>query len=317
MAVDLAVVIVTWNNSNIVLDALRSLLADLASSTFTSTVYMVDSASSDQTADLVKSTFPQVNVVASTQNLGFAASNNRALKQIGFGSTDIVSLPKAVYLLNPDTIIQMGATQKLYDAIFSDPKIGLVGAALSYEDGSFQHGAFSFPGLRQLWVEFFPTPGRLFESSFNGRYPQKLYAAQQPFEVDFVLGATMMLRCEVIQQTGMFDERFFMYCEEIDWAWRIHQAGWKVCCVPSAHVTHLSAKSSSQVRPQALIYLWKSRLLLFDKYYAPLKRTIARQMVVYGMQSKLRQLASLPDLTDQSRAALADAYKTILEVASQ
>ncbi|MEP6988721.1 MAG: glycosyltransferase, partial [Chloroflexota bacterium] len=182
--------------------------------------------------------------------------------------------------------------------------------------GSFQHSAFSFPGLRQLWVEFFPTPGRLFNSRFNGRYPLELNTAQTPVPVDFVLGATMMLRREVIEQTGMFDEQFFMYCEEVDWAWRIHQAGWNVCYIPSAHVTHLAGKSSVQVRPQALKYLWKSRLLLFDKHYAPVKRTLARKMVVYGMQSKLRRLQSLSGLTEQDRAALADAYTSIREMAS-
>jgi len=317
MAVDLAVVIVTWNVRDLVLDALHSLFADLASSRTTSEVYVVDSASSDDTVEAVKSTFPQVKLIASAQNLGFAGANNLALKQIGFGSSNSLSLPKAVYLLNPDTITQLGATQTLYDALFSDSRIGLVGAALSYGDGSFQHSAFTFPGLRQLWVEFFPTPGRLFDSRFNGRYPRELYAMQQPFAVDFVLGATMMLKSEVIEQTRGFDQRFFMYCEEIDWAWRIHQAGWNVCCVPSAHVTHLSGQSASQVRPQSLKYLWKSRLLLFDKHYPPIKRAIARKMVAYRMQSKLRQLSTAPGFTEKDRAALSDAYTEIREMSSR
>ena len=126
----------------------------------------------------------------------------------------------------------------------------------------------------------------------------------------------MMLKREVIQQTGMFDEQFFMYCEEIDWAWRIHDAGWSVYCVPSADVTHLGGQSTSQIRPQSLINLWKSRLLLFDKQYTPLKRALARKMVDYAMQSKLPQLPDLSGLTEQDRAALAGAYSTIREMAS-
>src|SRR6185369_10214386 len=120
MAVDLAVVIVTWNNRDIVIDALRSLFADLATSTVTASVYVVDSASSDDTVAVVKATFPQVILITSAQNLGFAGSNNLALKHIGFGTSETASLPKAVYLLNPDTVTQSGATQKLYDALFSD-----------------------------------------------------------------------------------------------------------------------------------------------------------------------------------------------------
>src|SRR4051794_9255794 len=111
MAVDFSVVFVTWKVRDLVLDALPSLFSDLASSRMTSEVYVVDSASSDDTVEAIKSTFPQVNLIVSAQNLGFAGANNLALKQIGFGSSNSVSLPKAVYLLNPDTITQMGATQ--------------------------------------------------------------------------------------------------------------------------------------------------------------------------------------------------------------
>ena len=317
MSVDLAVVIVTWNVRDLVGVALQSLIDDLATSRITSEMYVVDSASTDGTVEMIRSTFPQIKLITSTQNLGFGAANNLALREMGFGQKSSKSLPKAVYLLNPDTITHKGATQTLYDAFFSDPKTGLVGAALTYGDGSFQHSAFSFPGLRQLWVEFFPTPGRLFDSAFNGRYPREKYNAQQPFAVDFVLGATMMLRSEVVQQTGMFDEQFFMYCEEIDWAWRIHRAGWNVCCVPSAHVTHLGGQSTSQVRPRSLMNLWQSRLMLFDRYFAPLKRILARKMVAYGIQSKVRQLPALSGLTEQDRSAIADAYKSILEMASE
>lgn len=312
MAVDLAVVIVTWNVRAVVLDALRSLFADLAQSRLTAEVYVVDSASTDDTVSGIGAEFPQVKLTASQQNLGFGAANNLALKQIGFHSASTADLPKAVYLLNPDTITHTGATQTLFDALFSDDRIGLVGAGLTYGDGSFQHGAFAFPGLRQLWVEFFPTPGRLFESKFNGRYPRAAYQSQQPFLVDFVLGATMMLRREVIQQTGMFDEQFFMYCEEIDWAWRIRNAGWEIRCVPTAHVTHLGGQSTSQIRPQSLINLWKSRLQLFDKHYSPLKRSLARRMVKWGMYRKQRQLAYEIGLTE----AISAAYKTIAEMAS-
>ena len=114
----------------------------------------------------------------------------------------------------------------------------------------------------------------------------------------------------------MFDEQFFMYCEEIDWAWRIHRAGWDVYCVPAAHVTHLGGQSTSQIRPQSLINLWKSRLLLFDKYYPPLKRTLVRKMVVYGMRLKLRQLHQIPGLNRENRNELTKAYEKILEMAS-
>jgi N-acetylglucosaminyl-diphospho-decaprenol L-rhamnosyltransferase len=307
---DLAVVLVTWNVRELALNALRSLFADLDANGSSADVYVVDSASSDGTPEAIASAFPQVKLIASQENLGFGKANNLALHQIGFGQRDAASLPKAVYLLNPDTITQPGATRTLYDALMTHPGWGLVGAALNYEDGNFQHSAFSFPGLRQLWVEFFPTPGRFIEGTFNGRYPRSLYAAGTPFPIDFPLGATMMLRREVIQQTGMFDEQFFMYCEEIDWAWRIRKAGWGVYCIPTAHVTHLAGKSTSQVRPRSVIDLWTSRLRLFGKHYPPWKVQLARRMIALGMRRKM-QVAN----PSAENAALVDAYRTVSEMA--
>jgi N-acetylglucosaminyl-diphospho-decaprenol L-rhamnosyltransferase len=313
---DLAVVIVTWNVRNLALNALASLLADLQTCNLADAqVYVVDNASVDSTAQAVRVAFPQVQVIASEKNLGFGAANNLALREIGFGSLPAEQLPRAVYLLNPDTITQPGATRTLFDALMADTKLGLVGAALEYEDGTFQHSAFHFPGLRQLWVEFFPTPGRLYESEFNGRYPRALYDAGQPFEVDFPLGATMMLRREVIEQTIGFDEQFFMYCEEIDWAWRIHKAGWSVKCVPAARVTHLEGRSAAQVRPQSVINLWKSRLLLYRKQQPAWKNALARRIIALGMERKIRQAARDNRLDDGQKTALIEAYRTVQQMA--
>jgi len=315
-ACDLAVVIVTWNVRELIGQALDSVLADLNSTALTWRLLVVDSASSDDTPGFIAANYKEVELIASQENLGFGRANNLGLRRLGFESEVSTNLPKAVFLLNPDTITILGATGALYDVLFSAPDIGLVGAQLSYEDGSFQHGAFRFPGLRQLWSEFFPIPGRWREGSFNGRYPRHLYNADRPFPVDFTLGATMMLRSEVIQQTGMFDEHFFMYCEEIDWAWRIRRAGWRVMCVPSAHIVHLSGKSTGQVRPRAFTYLWESRLRLFEKYYPPWKRRLAHRLVKIGVQRKLNQLEH-SDIPEKDRLALKEAYTHIIGLATK
>jgi GT2 family glycosyltransferase len=281
----LAVIIVTWNTRDLTLQALRSLFADLEASDLAADVYVVDNASTDGTAKAVRAAFPQVRLIVSDENLGFGGANNLAIRQI----MSAPDPPPAIYLLNSDTITQRGATRTLYETLLAHEHVGLVGARLSYEDGGFQHGAFAFPGLRQLWVEFFPTPGRFIEGQFNGRYPREQYEQGEPFPVDFVLGATMMLRREVIEQTIGFDEQFFMYCEEVDWAWRIHHAGWQVWCVPSARVTHLAGQSAAQVRPQSVINLWKSRLLLFERYYPAWKLGLARGLLVAAMICKARE----------------------------
>lgn len=306
----LAIIIVTWNVRSLVLEALQTLIADLDAHGPPATIYLVDNASTDGTPEAVAAAFPQVKLITNSTNLGFAGGNNRALEAIGFGQEPNQALPEAVYLLNPDTLTRPGATCALYTALMADARVGLVGAQLEFGDGRFQHGAFAFPGLRQLWVEFFPTPGRLIEGRFNGRYPRSLYAAGQPFRVDCVLGAAMMLRREVIQQTGMFDEQFFMYCEEIDWAWRIARAGWQAQCVPAARVVHLGGQSADQIRPQSLINLWTSRLRLYRKHYPPWKRALARRLVIAGMRRRLDALPSTADADPLRRA-----YQTILALA--
>lgn len=306
---DLAVVIVSWNNEDVIIEALQSLADDLLDSGLAHEIWLVDSASEDGTVRAVREGFSQVRLIACEENIGFGAANNLALRRLGFkNGSQRDDLPEAVLLLNPDTITHRGASRQLYDALMTDDDVGMVGARLTFGDGSFQHSAFRFPDLRQIWTEFFPTPGRLIDGKFNGRYPRSRYAAGEPFEVDFTLGATMMLKRDVILQTDGFDEDFFIYCEEIDWAWRIRNRGWRILCVPAAHVTHLGGVSTAQARPQSLINLWKSRLLLYEKYFPRWKHLAARQLLIAGMRRQMRAWGA-------SEAELTCACRRIIKMA--
>ncbi|MEP7286569.1 MAG: glycosyltransferase family 2 protein [Chloroflexota bacterium] len=318
MPTDLAVIIVTWNVRDLVLDALRTLCDDLVISHLDSHIYVVDNASTDGTPEAIRAQFPSVTVLAQADNLGFAAGNNIALRALGFCDqpTPNSTAPRAVLLLNPDTLVQPGAIRALYDALLSLPRVGVVGAQLAYADGSFQHSAFRFPGLSQLVIDLFPVPGRFYESRLNGRYDRDLYQRGAPFPVDHTLGATMLLRREVIEQTGLFDEQFFMYCEEVDWSMRIRQAGWEIYAVPNAHITHLEGKSASQIRPQSVINLWSSRLRLYTKHYSAPKLTMARWLVRLGMQRKIHAAQQDTTLTTDQREVMLAAYRQVLNLYS-
>jgi GT2 family glycosyltransferase len=318
MPSELAVVIVSWNTRELTLDALRTLYDDLDTHGPEATVWVVDNASSDGTPDVVETQFPQAALIASATNLGFAGGNNHALRLMGFGgqpgTSDPEHLPRAVYLLNPDTRTEAGATRALFDALFNLPRAGVVGAQLAYGDGSFQHGAFRFPGLGQLIVDLFPVPGRLYESAFNGRYPRQKYARGAPFAVDHTLGATMMLRREPILQTGLFDEGYFMYCEEIDWSARIRRAGWEIYAVPAARVVHLAGQSTAQARPYSVLNLWRSRMRLFETYYSPFRLWLARRIIRLGMRrqiGRVRRADAAGELSPQDRDALIATYRTV------
>ena len=307
--IDLAVIVVTWNNADVISAALRSLLDDLHGSGLRHQVHVVDSNSSDNSAALVRRDFPRVKLLECADNRGFGAANNLALRRLGFGGAQDADTPAAVYLLNPDTITQPGACRRLYESLMASDDLGVVGAALSYADGSFQHSAFRFPGLRQLYCELFPAPGRWLEGAFNGRYSRARYQAAAPFDIDFPLGATMMLKREVIEQAGLFDEAFFLYCEEVDWAWRIRKLGWRIACEPRARVTHLGGQSTGQARPASLVHLWRSRLLLCKKQLPRWKRPVARWLIRLGMRRKLHAL--------ESESALANACREIIEMAQR
>ncbi len=202
-----------------------------------------------------------------------------------------------VLLLNPDTEVQTGAIQSLLDVMRARPDAAIVTSRLSYGNGAFQHSAFYFPGLGQLYIDLFRVPGRFYESRLNGRYPRHRYEASQPFEIDTPLGAVMLLRGEAMQQVGLFDEEFALYCEEIDWAARFKEAGWKNFCAPTAHIIHHEGKSTSQVRVESFVKLWTSRYRLHTKHpqFAPM--WLARRIVIAGMKRKLR------DATPEMRAA--------------
>jgi N-acetylglucosaminyl-diphospho-decaprenol L-rhamnosyltransferase len=283
----LAVVIVSWRVRDLLRTCLRSLFTDLEQSSLEAQVWVVDNASTDGSPEMVKEAFPQVDLIASDENLGFVRANNRALREI----QDATPQPKTIWLLNPDTEVLPGATAALLSTLGTDPQVGMVGPKLCYPNGSLQHSAFRFPDLTQLAFDLFPFPARLYDTPLNGRYPHRLYDREQPFLVDFMLGASMMVKLATIIDVGRMDEGFFMYCEEIDWCWRMRKANWHIWCVPTVCVIHHAGQSSGQVRVASFLNLWKSRARLYARHHGPLTYRMARLLIRVGMQRRMRGAA--------------------------
>jgi hypothetical protein len=287
----LAVIIVSWNVRDLLRGCLRSLLSDLRGledpGGLGSYVIVVDSASSDGTPDMVRAEFPQVELIASPDNIGYVKGNNLALRRLQTtdhrpqieSSSDVWTLDSGFcWLLNPDTVIHPGATQALLDFMTSHPRCGLCGPKLLNADGSLQHGAFELPGLTQLALETQPPLWRFRDGRLDGRYAPKQFDGP-PFPVGHPLGAAMFARVEAIRQIGLLDEGFEMYSEEVDWAARMHAAGWDVWCVPQAVVTHFGGASSAQASERAERLKWQSRQRYYAKHYPPLKRWLATRLV--------------------------------------
>lgn len=284
----LAIIIISFNTRELLAQTLRSLYRALDGWQDTFRVIVVDNDSADDSAAMVARDFPRAELLLPGENLGFARGNNLAMRHLGFEQGKMGSAT-FVWLLNSDTEVTGDAPQKLVEHLKSHPNAGVVGPRLEYGDGSFQHGAFALPGIAQLAGDLFPMPGRFYESNLNGRYRRALWQGQQYFDVGMVLGAAMMVRGATIVDTGMFDEGYFMYVEEVDWCRRIRKAGWEIHALPTARVVHHSGKSTVQFREKMLVALWRSRLRYYDKWTSQLYRGVVRIMVRAGMTWRMWQ----------------------------
>ena len=274
----LAVIIVSYNVRDLLRHCLQSVYnsARLSEDWLTVDVTVVDNASRDDSVQMVADAFPKVHLIAMNGNLGFTRANNVALRGLGFGADSgerAASAPELVFLLNPDTEVVGDALGKLAWYMRDNPSVGACGPRLHYEDGTLQHGAFAFPGLVQIALDFCPPmelPGlsqvfhRVLHSRLNGRYSRRQWLGVMPFAVDFVLGAALMARGDSIRAVGLLDEGYFMYCEEMDWCLRMREAGMPTYAVPTAQIIHHEGRSSSQIRWQSFERLWASRFRFFS-----------------------------------------------------
>jgi len=293
---DLAIVIVSYNTRELLADSLDSVFAGLKPSGLAGQVWVVDNGSADGSAEMVRQRFPAVRLLALRDNLGFAAGNNTALREMEAGHS---LAPRHVLFLNPDTLILEDALGALVRLLDSTPDLGAAGARLVNRDGGFQHSAFGFPGPAQIFFDFFPVHHRLLNSRLNGRYPRRLYEQGRPFAVDHPLGAALMVRATVLAEVGAFDERFFMYCEEIDLCRRIKEAGWLIYCVPEARIVHLVGQSTQQSRERMFVELWRSRFLMYGKHESRSFLRVARALVRFGLRAEERRAR-----TDLSRGTI-------------
>jgi N-acetylglucosaminyl-diphospho-decaprenol L-rhamnosyltransferase len=284
---DLAIIIVSWNVRDYLADCLRSVYAELNRSKLNGRVWLIDNASTDGTQALAATFFPQARLVTNGHNPGFGAANNQGMR---LAESETAEGIRYFLLLNPDTLVRPNALKHLVDCLEERPEAGVAGPRLVYGDGRLQHSAFYFPGVAQILFDLFCLPPRLYDSRWNGRYPRRRYHPNcHPFVVDHTLGAAMLVRRDVAVATEGFDESFHMYCEEIDWCWRIRRAGWSIYTVPAAEVVHYGGQSTRQIPAQSVVDLWRSRAQLYAAHYGRLTNAVARRLVRLGLTRKAQR----------------------------
>ncbi len=255
---DLSIVIVTYNSRAPIERCLGSLAAHPAS--LAAETIVVDNASIDGTASMVRERFPDVRVVANAENLGYSRGVNEGIR---------LSAGRLILIVNPDIVFGEGSIDRLVSFMDAHPDAGIAGAKLVYPDGTLQHSARAFYTVSALLYRR-TVLGRLFPRAKPLREHLLMdYDHAEPREVDWIIGACMLVRRDALVEVGEMDERFFLYFEDLDWCYRMKQHGWKVYYVPSSVMVHTYERSSARsvFRRPFLIHLL-SLLRYYEKWNA-------------------------------------------------
>ena len=250
----LSIVVVSFNTKLLLRRCLQSLQTNPA--TTGQEVFVIDNASTDGSAEMVRSEFPDTTLVVSETNIGFSRATNMGLERArGAGAL----------LLNSDTEVQPGALDSMITALESDPDAGMAGCRLVDGDGKTQPSAGGLPGLRVQLFSFYElrrlvpyawlsrlasnkATRKLMSAALAG-YSTPLEPSLQPRYVDFLSGACLMIKQAAMEDIGKLDERIFLYLEDADWCRRARERGWKLIYVPAARVKHLGGQSYEATHP--------------------------------------------------------------------
>jgi N-acetylglucosaminyl-diphospho-decaprenol L-rhamnosyltransferase len=240
-------------------------------------VVVVDNASPDGTVELVRSTFPEVDLVASDRNLGFSRATNLGIRR---GSAPYV------LALNPDTRVTSGSLDRLLELMDGRPSIGICGCRLELDDGSLDHAAKrSFPTPLSA-LGHFTGLGR--RPGARGRLADYRAPTVESGPVDAVNGAFMLMRRKALDEVGLFDEGYWMYMEDIDLCYRFARAGWTTWYEPSVTVHHVKHGSSGRWRTPRLNYAFHYGMLRFyRKHYARDRNPLVNATIYAGIGTKL------------------------------
>lgn len=231
--VDVSVVIVSFNTKEFLLRCLSTLQK---SEGVTIETWVVDNASRDGSGEVVRSQFPEVKLIENKENLGFSKANNLAIRQYA---------GRYILLLNPDTEVMPNTLGVMVNYLDKYPRIGASTCRVELPTGELDKDCRrSFP---TPWVSFchFSGLSSLFpEWKIFGKYQMTYLPENEVHEVDACMGAFMMVRREVIEKIGLLDEDYFFYGEDIDWCFRIKEAGWKITYNPEVKIIHYAGISS-------------------------------------------------------------------------
>lgn len=298
----LLIAIVNYRVGDLVVEGLRALAPEVAKLPGTQVV-VVDNDSGDASCATIQAAIDAegwggwARLHASPENVGFGAGNNLAIRP-ALASADP---PDFVLLLNPDTRVLPGALEALLAFAHEHPGAGILGCRVLNEDGSVRRSAFRFPSLRGELM------GGLRLGCLSTVWADRVIAPEprdRPHPTEWVSGAAMLFRRELLEQVGLFDEDYFLYFEEVDLCLRAHRAGWECWYVPQSQVVHLVGKSTGVTGDGRLLrrrprYWFESRRLFFAKNHGACYATTAHATYAASLLAwKLRRLVQHKPVED-------------------
>lgn len=307
---DLSIIIVSWNVADYLAECLDSILrSDVALNEAGGArpgveIIVVDSASQDSTVQMLETLYPQVHLIAQSENVGFTRGNNIGLR---------AARGKYVLLLNPDTEIVGDALKIMMTYLNEHPQVGIIGPHTFNGDGTHQSTRRRFPTMTTAYFEstwFQPyAPKALLKRYYVQDEPDDAIVA-----VDWVQGSAMMLRREVYEEIGGLDEGYIMFSEELDWCRRAKDAGWGVVYLGTAYITHHGGKSSEQVTARKHIHFQESKLRYLRKYHGKSAADLFRLFLIanYNFQILLETVKRILGSQPELRKSRTQAYREVL-----
>jgi GT2 family glycosyltransferase len=297
---DLSIIVVSWNTRELLRACLDSVLANPPACSYD--VWVVDNDSSDGSAEMVQTAYPQVHLIVNAENVGFAGANNQAIR---------ASNGRYLLLLNPDTDVQPDGLTSLVAFLEQHPEAGGAGSLLLNPDRSLQLSCHPLPSLsRELWRLLHGD--RLLAYAV---YPMDAWDVETPRPVDIVQGASLMLRRDILDRVGLLDDSYFMYSEEVDLCYRIKKAGWQLYWVPQSKVIHYGGQSTKQVAADMFIELYRGKLAYFRKNYGRAAAQIYKLILTVTALPRVTAAPLLGHLSPAKRAeyeALGANYRRLL-----
>lgn len=253
---DVSVIVVNWNTKAILHDCLKSIYEQRGEIDFE--VIVIDNASTDGSAEMVKKNFPRVTLVENSDNLGFARANNIGIQ---------ASKGRYACLVNSDVIVLEDCIKNLMSFMDKHPTTGMAGPRILNPDRTLQPSCRHFP---TIWNNLCPALGlnHLFsKSAFFSGWIMNYWNHDSVRSVDALSGCFWMVRRKALNEVGLLDENFFIYGEDLDWCKRFHKAGWDILFYPDAEAIHIGGASSANAPIKFYLEMQKADLQYWRKHH--------------------------------------------------